>query len=516
MSVPRPVDGVADLLVIGGGINGAGIARDASGRGMRVILAEQGDLAQATSSRSTKLIHGGLRYLEHYDFRLVREALIERERLMNIAPHIIWPLRFVLPHRHDVRPAWLIRLGLFFYDHLGGQSRMPGSHGVRFRASPFGSALKSQVSRGFVYSDAWVEDSRLVVLNARDAAERGAAIHTRTRVVSAAREGEDWMVVLEDVRTGRRRQVRARAVVNAAGPWVGDVLHNRTDVDSDKNVRLIKGSHIVVPRLYDGEHAYILQNPDKRVVFAIPYEHDYTLIGTTDIPYDDDPAEVRISPDEIDYLCRSINHYFTRRISPADVVWSYAGVRPLYDDAAKDASAATRDYVLDVDAPPGAAPLLSVFGGKITTYRRLAEHALEKLLPYLPPREQAWGRSWTDRTPLPGGDMPNAEFDIFLSDLRRRAPFLSPELALRLGRAYGTRVWRLLGDATCMADLGETFERGLTDAEISYLQEEEWAETVEDILWRRTKLGLHLSAASVERLEKRMDVSGQMLRNVAE
>jgi glycerol-3-phosphate dehydrogenase len=490
---------VLDLLVAGGGINGAGIARDAAGRGLRVMLVEQGDLAEATSSASTKLIHGGLRYLEYYDFRLVREALRERERLIRIAPHIVWPLRFVLPHENAVRPAWLIRAGLFLYDHLGGRRSLPGSRGVRFApGESLGSALKPEIARGFVYSDAWVEDSRLVVLNALDAAERGADIRTRTRLLQARREARLWRAECENTRTGQRFSVAARALVNAAGPWVGQILHAALGIRNGKTVRMVKGSHIVVRRLYDGEHAYILQNADRRIVFAIPYERDFTLIGTTDVPVDHLDGKPSISAAETAYLCASVNQYFSRGITPGDVVWSYAGVRPLYDDAANNASAVTRDYVLDIDRPPGAAPVLSVFGGKITTYRRLAEHALRKLVPEITGAPATWRTAWTADAPLPGGDIPGAQFQTLLAALAENAPFLPPARALRLARAYGTRVWRLLGNARSLQDLGEDFGAGLTRAEIEYLVAQEWAETADDILWRRSKLGLHMTAQQRE------------------
>jgi glycerol-3-phosphate dehydrogenase len=489
-----------DLLVIGGGINGTGIARDASGRGLATCLVEQGDLAEATSSSSTKLIHGGLRYLEYYDFRLVRESLKERERLIHIAPHIIWPLRFVLPHEHAVRPAWLVRLGLFLYDHIGGRRSLPGSHGVRFESSPFGSALKPSIARGFVYSDAWVEDSRLVVLNARDAADRGASIRTRTRLIAAHREAGLWRVDLENLQHGTRSFVTARALANAAGPWVAEMLHGALGVHNAKHVRLVKGSHIVVRQLYEGEHAYILQNADRRIVFAIPYEHDFTLIGTTDVPVDALDGPPKISAEETAYLCDSVNAYFNRQVTPADVVWSYSGVRPLFDDASENASAVTRDYVLDVDHAQGNAPVISVFGGKITTFRKLAEHALEKLVPAIPGAPAAWRRSWTETASLPGGDIKDADFNTLLAELRTKAPFLAATQAHRLGRAYGTRLWQILGDATHLADLGEDFGGGVTQAEIDYLMAQEWAQTASDVLWRRSKLGLHLSSADCDRI----------------
>lgn len=487
-----------DLLIVGGGINGAGIARDAAGRGLKVLLVEQDDFARHTSSASTKLIHGGLRYLEYYEFRLVREALIERERLLGMAPHIIWPLRFVLPHQDAVRPAWLVRLGLFLYDNLGGRKRLPGTESVRLRTSSLGDALKPGLDKGFVYSDCWVQDSRLVVLNARDAAERGAELHSRTRFLDARRDAKGWQARLRDVLTGEEREVSARILVNAAGPWVSELLTRRLGLNNAAKVRLVKGSHIVVPRLYEGDHAFILQNPDRRIVFAIPYEGKFTLVGTTDVPWQEEPGPVSISAEETRYLCDTINRYFTRAIAPEDVVWSYSGVRPLYDDAAANASAVTRDYVLNVDAGEGKAPLLSVFGGKITTYRRLAEHALEKLAPHLPGLKPAW----TDGAPLPGGDMPDADFDRFLARLRQRAPFLPEALSLRLARAYGTRVDRILGAARGMADLGEDFGGGLTRAEVDYLVREEWAVAAEDILWRRSKLGLHVPTGTAERLER--------------
>ena len=485
-----------DLLVIGGGINGTGIARDAAGRGLKVLLCERGDLAEFTSSSSTKLIHGGLRYLEYYEFRLVREALAERERLLRLAPHIIWPLRFVLPHDRGLRPAWMLRIGLFLYDHLARLRTLPGSKAVRLRNSPVGVPLQDRLTRGFVYSDCWVEDSRLVVLNAMDARARGAEIRTRTGVEAARRTDGLWSATLRDAATGRSETVRARAVVNAAGPWVSETLGGTLGVDSRAAVRLIKGSPIVVRKLYEGDQAYILQQPDRRIVFAIPYERDFTLIGTTDVPYADAPGPVRISEDETRYLCACINRSFAQRIGSDDVVWSYSGVRPLYDDAAANASAVTRDYVLDLDAAGGALPALSVFGGKITTYRRLAEHAIEKLAPYFPGLKPAW----TGEAPLPGGAMPGADFDAFLAELRREAPFLPEETARRLARAYGTEARTILDGARSLADLGEAFDGGLTAAEVDYLVAREWARSADDILWRRSKLGLRTGPESAARL----------------
>ena len=486
-----------DLLIVGGGINGAGIARDAAGRGLSVLLVEQDDLAAHTSSASTKLIHGGLRYLEYGEIRLVREALVERERLWRMAPHIIWPLRFVLPQTHSPRPAWLVRLGLLLYDHLGGRERLPGTQTIRLDRSDLGAGLRDRGGRAFVYSDCWVEDSRLVVLNARDAADRGADIRTRTRLTGARREGNVWRATI--VGGDGAREVRARALVNAAGPWVAEVLARIPGARTDRGVRLVKGSHIVVPRLYEGAHAFTLQNPDRRVVFAIPYEGRFTLIGTTDEPWQGAPAKAKIGAGETRYLLDTANRYFERQLSEADIAWSFAGIRPLYDDHAGSASAVTRDYVLDLDAGEGQAPLLSVFGGKITTYRRLADRALGELARFLPDA----GAAWTAGAPLPGGDM--ADFDAFADALIRARPGLPPALLRRLARAYGTRVERLLGGAATLGDLGEDFGGGLTAREVDYLREAEWARTAEDVLFRRSKLGLHGPAGTAERVASYLD-----------
>jgi glycerol-3-phosphate dehydrogenase len=486
----------ADLLIIGGGINGAGIARDAAGRGLSVLLVEQHDLASHTSSASTKLVHGGLRYLEYYEFRLVREALMERERLLKIAPHIIWPLEFVLPHSKEQRPAWMVRAGLFLYDHLARRERLPASKAVRFGPHPAAETLKPEYRRGFTYADCWVEDSRLVVLNAMAAAERGADIRTRTRLISARPEDTLWRAVIQD-ETGRQEAVSARAIVNAAGPWVGEILSAKLGRNNAKTVRMVKGSHLIVKRLYEGDFAFILQNPDRRIVFAVPYEHEFTLIGTTDIPYEDDPATVTISDDETNYLCESVSRYFRVPVTPADVVKTYSGVRPLYDDHAENASAVTRDYVLDVEGGSGQPALLSVFGGKITTFRKLAEHALEKLLPVMG-REA--GAGWTSGTALPGGDMPGADFDAYLATVTAEYPGLPAPLLHRLARAYGTRSAQILGDAATLADLGQDFGGGLTAAEVDYLVAHEWARTAEDILWRRSKLALHVPEDTAAKL----------------
>ena len=479
-----------DLLVVGGGINGACIGRDAAGRGLSVLLVEQDDLAGHTSSASTKLIHGGLRYLEQGQFRLVREALQERERLLAIAPHIIRPLEFVLPHAAGQRPAALIRAGLFLYDHLARRRRLPASRALRFPPHPAAAVLRETVRRGFAYADCWVEDSRLVVLNAMDAAARGASIRTRTRLIAARRAEGIWRAELAD-----GTAVAARAIVNAAGPWVGQVLADRLGAAPRRAVRLVQGSHIVVPRLHDGEYALLLQNPDRRVVFVIPYESRFSLIGTTDIPFTGDPARVGIGADEVAYLCASLVPYLRAPPRPADVVWSYAGVRPLYDDHAAAASDVTRDYVLDLDPAPGA-PLLSVYGGKITTCRRLAEQAVTRLMaalgrPFVPP--------WTADAPLPGGDT-GADFGAWQADFTAAHRFLPAPLAARLARTYGTRAGRLLAGAGRLADLGADLGGGLSEAEARYLVAHEFAMTASDILWRRTKLGLHAPAGTEARL----------------
>ena len=485
-----------DLLIVGGGINGTGIARDAAGRGLRVMLVEQAGLAHFTSSASTKLVHGGLRYLEYFHFRLVREALLERERLLWIAPHLVQRMRFVLPYEPKRRPAWLVRLGLLFYDHLVRKSTLQRSCNVRFATSPLGKPVRKTLRRGFVYSDCTVDDSRLVILNAKDAAERGAVVRVGHQLIGAVREGGLWRVTVEHQASKQTFTLSARAIANAAGPWVAEVLTERLAGSSRHAVRLIKGSHIVVRQLYEGDHAYVLQHPDRRIVFVIPYRKDFTLIGTTDIPWQGEPGPMTVAAAEVEYLCETVNAYFQRQIAPNDVAWSYSGVRPLVDDDASDASAVSRDYVLDVEAPPGEAPVLSVFGGKITTYRRLAEHALEKLEPYLGPM----AASWTGSTPLPGGDIPNGDMESFVDDVQDRWPFLGTAQAWRLARAYGTRISRLLGDIESCRDMGEDFGGGLARAEVDFLMSEEWAMSVEDLYWRHTKTGLYASPADERRL----------------
>lgn len=476
-----------DILVIGGGINGCGIARDASGRGYSVLLAEMNDLASGTSSAATKLIHGGLRYLEHYEFRLVHEALLERETLWAAAPHIIWPLRLVLPHHGGLRPAWLLRLGLLIYDHLGGRRLLPPARTLDLRSDPAGEPLKESFRRAFEFSDCWVNDARLVVLAARDAADHGAVIKTRSEVVSARQNDGLWQVDLRNVRTGDVERVSARLLVNASGPWVDRVLHGPIGSGRPNTVRLVQGSHIVVRRLYEHDRCYMLQNTDGRIVFVIPYEDEFTLIGTTDREYLGDPAQVKITEGEIEYLLATVGEYFSRPLSKEDVVWSYAGVRPLYDDGASKAQEATRDYVIETIREKGEPPLINVVGGKLTTFRRLAEAVLGRIEPLLGRKRPPW----TARRPLPGGDFPVTGFADAVKALSDAYPFLNAGLARRLVRLYGTRARTILGNARSSEDLGRNFGRDLYEAEVRYLVAEEWAETAEDILWRRTKRGLH-------------------------
>ena len=493
-------DIACDLLVIGGGINGTGIARDAAGRGLSVVLCERDDLAQHTSSASTKLVHGGLRYLEYYEFGLVRKALREREVLLRLAPHIIWPLRFVMPHEASARPAWMIRAGLFLYDHLAKRAFLPASRGIRLNEHVAGVPLKGERPCGFEYSDGWVDDARLVVLNALDAHERGARILTRTSCARVVRDSDGWLATLEGA---QHYQVRARAVVNAAGPWAAQVAQLVSGQAKARALRLVKGSHIVVPRLFTHPYAYIIQNLDRRIVFAIPYQDHYTLIGTTDLEYKGDPAKVAIDEDEVDYLCRLTNAYFLKQISKADVVWTYSGVRPLLDDSAGEASAVTRDYLLDM--PGDGPPLLHVYGGKITTYRKLAEEALGLLAPRL----ACTGSDWTAEEPLPGGDLEGAgelangdAFAPFLARFRADHPWLPEALALRYARGYGSRAARMLGGASSLAQLGAELAPGLFECELRYLADVEWATDADDVLWRRTKLGLSCNSADVENVQR--------------
>ncbi|RWO91562.1 glycerol-3-phosphate dehydrogenase [Mesorhizobium sp.] len=491
---------IHDIFVIGGGINGCGIARDAVGRGFSVLLAEMNDLASGTSSGSTKLIHGGLRYLEFYEFRLVREALMEREILWKNAPHIIWPMRFVLPYAKGLRPAWLIRLGLFLYDHIGGRKLLPATKTLDMANDPAGKPLKPLFRKAFEYSDGWVNDARLVALNARDAADRGATIRTRTKVISARREGEFWTVRLENTQTGDTDEVKARLLVNAAGPWVDHVLSATVGLKDVHNVRLVQGSHIVISKKFDDPRAYFFQNKDGRIIFAIPYEDEFTLIGTTDQDFSGDPHDVKISDAEIDYLCAAASEYFAQAVKRSDIVWTYSAVRPLYDDGASKAQEATRDYVLKTDGGEGTAPIVNTFGGKITTYRRLSESMLEKIEGFLGKR----GKPWTANAPLPGGDFPARGFDAEVAKLKTAYPFLDARLARRLTRLYGTRARILLGLARSNADLGRNFGADLYEAEVRYLVQNEWAMTAEDVLWRRTKRGLQLSLEQAAALDEFM------------
>jgi len=477
--------GIKDLIVIGGGINGAGIAVDAAGRGLSVLMLEAQDLACATSSASSKLIHGGLRYLEHYEFRLVSEALAEREVLLKMAPHIAFPMRFRLPHRPHLRPAWMIRLGLFMYDHLGKRTTLPGSKGLRFGAD---SVLKPEIVRGFEYSDCWVDDARLVVLNAQEIEKRGGEVRTRTRVTKAWRENGLWTVEAEDIDTGKTYQWQAKGLVNAAGPWVKQLFDDGLKLKSPYGIRLIKGSHIVVPRVHTQKQAYILQNEDNRIVFVIPWMDEFSIIGTTDVEYKGDPKDVKISDSEIDYLLNVYNNHFKKSLAKDDIVWTYSGVRPLCDDESDSPQAITRDYTLDVHDEQGQAPLLSVFGGKLTTYRKLAEHAMEKLSKYYP----GIGAAWTKTSVLPGGDFTGSREDYAVS-LRRSYPFISEEMARHYARTYGSNSELFLKGKTSLEDLGELFGHHFYEAELRYLVEKEWVHAKDDAIWRRTKEGMWLN-----------------------
>ncbi len=511
-----------DLFVIGGGINGCGIARDAAGRGLRVALAEMNDLASATSSASTKLFHGGLRYLEYFEINLVRHALKERETLLRAMPHISWPMRFVLPYSPDMRfegetsvsrllswvmpwmkgrrPAWMIRFGLFLYDHLGGRKILPGTTTLTLRGTPEGAPLEDRFEKAFEYSDCWIEDSRLVVLNARDAEERGAKIMVRTRVEAAVRSGDHWDIALCDTESGETQTIKARMLVNAGGPWVGDIIHQKVHIKSNEGVRLVRGSHIVTRRLYDHDKCYFFQGTDGRIIFAIPYETDFTLIGTTDAEHRDPHVKPECTPEEQRYLVDFANSYFKQDISVADIVWTYSGVRPLYDDGASSATAATRDYTFKVDATEGA-PILNIFGGKITTYRKLAEDAMDKIVPFFP----GTSGHWTAGVALPGGDFGVTEVDSLIDRLKRDYPFLNPFWARRLVRAYGTDSWKVLGVAKSEVDLGKIFGATLTEREVIWLMTHEYARTAEDVIWRRNKLGLRMTDDQIARLERWMD-----------
>jgi glycerol-3-phosphate dehydrogenase len=515
-----------DLFIIGGGINGCGIARDASGRGLKVGLAEMNDLASATSSASTKLFHGGLRYLEYFEVRLVREALIERETLLRAMPHISWPMRFVLPYHKDMRfegdtptskvlnvvmpwmkgrrPAWLIRLGLFMYDNLGGRKILPGTKTVDLRTDPAGEGIEDRFEKAYEYSDCWIEDSRLVVLNARDAENRGAKIMTRTKVESTIRHDDHWVVQLVDQDSGAQTTIRAKMLVNAAGPWVGDIIQSKVRLNTSEGVRLVRGSHIVTDRLFDHDKCYFFQGTDGRIIFAIPYETDFTLIGTTDAEQDDPNVKPVCTDAERDYLVAFANEYFKRDITKDDVVWRYSGVRPLYDDGASSATAATRDYTLKVDAD-GGAPILNIFGGKITTYRRLAQSALGKISPYFDNVTE----DWTAGVALPGGDFPVDGVNDLIAGLIAAYPFLDDRFAKRLVRAYGTDAKVMLGDAKTADDLGADFGATLTETEVIWLMDNEYARRAEDVVWRRNKLGLRMSEQQIAMLDAWMDARRQ-------
>ena len=486
------MDKTHDIIVIGGGINGCGIARDAAGRGLSVWLCEMNDLASGTSSWSSKLIHGGLRYLEYYKFRLVREALMEREVLWSIAPHIVHPLRFVLPHHKGLRPAWLLRLGLFLYDYIGGRKKLPATRTLDLTQDLAGRPLKPELfKKAFEYSDCWVDDARLVMLNARAAADHGASINTRTKAISAERAADGWTLTVGNMDTGIQQRVRGRVIINAAGPWVADVLSGAIRSNTRSKVRLVQGSHIIVRKLFDHDKCYIFQNTDGRIIFAIPYEGAFTLIGTTDQDYQGDPSLVKITPSEIAYLCDAASEYFAKPIVEADIVWTYSGVRPLYDDGVSEAKAATRDYVFDLEEAPGLAPQISIFGGKITTYRRLSEAVLDKLAAYLP-SDSRTKKGWTGKTALPGGDFATDGRMALAEKLQKSYPFLSLEETKRLARSYGTKAFVFLAKAQTREALGQWFGV-LSEAELRYMMTEEWAVTADDVLWRRSKLGLHLA-----------------------
>ena len=502
----------SDIFIIGGGINGCGIACDAAGRGLSVTLCEQGDLAQGTSSASSKLIHGGLRYLEYYEFRLVRKALEEREILLRIAPHIVHPMRFLLPHHKALRPAWFIRLGLLFYDHLGRRKLLPGTKTVDLRNSRYGGALRNKYKLAFEYSDCVVDDARLVIANAMAARNRGAQIYSRCKVLSARREQESWTIEVQDVFTRTKRILRARFLINAAGPWGSDVIENIIHTDNEEpatengesraKVRLVKGSHIIVPRLYNHNRAYTFQGGDGRVVFALPYQNDFTLIGTTDVDYEGDPGAARIAPEEITYLCDLAGEYLEQPPTPRDVVWQYAGVRPLVDDGTSRAHAVTREYTLNLENGLNGRPaLLHVMGGKITTYRVLAEDVLEKISGYFPRMKGPWTSTQT----LPGGDMAGGTILAEITRMQAKHPDLDKNYIQRLVQSYGSLTGRVLNENQKMASLGQCFGSDLYEAEVVYLMENEWALTAEDILWRRSKLGLYFCQAEIDALDLWME-----------
>lgn len=510
MNVSASASDIFDIAVIGAGVNGAGIARDAAGRGLKVILCEKDDIAQATSSSSTKLIHGGLRYLEHYDFALVRHALGEREVLLRAAPHIIWPMRFILPYHKELRPRWLIRLGLFLYDNLGGRKLLPRSNSVNLKTHVAGENLKDAFTSGFEYSDCWVQDARLVTLNVMDAAARGADIRVRTECTEIIRSEDTWRVHLHDHLTGHDESITARAIVNATGPWVEKTINLDEEHEASPSVRLVKGSHVVIKKIFDHPYAYIFQNADNRILFAVPYENDFTLLGTTDVEINAEPGTEKITQDEIDYICNSASEYFRTPISAEQIVWTYTGVRPLYDDASQNASKVTRDYKLDLDTLKGA-PILSIFGGKITTYRKLAEEAVDMLKGPMGLN----GTAWTATASLPGGDIPDANFDGFLEQCRDRYKWMDSAVLRDYARNYGTRIEQLVASATSMEELGEHFGGPLYVAEVRYLVEHEYARSAEDILWRRSKKGLHTPEGTTDKLQQWLDTNYNFRDRVA-
>lgn len=487
---------IYDLLVIGGGINGVGIANDAAGRGLQVALCEQHDLASGTSWKSSKLIHGGLRYLEYYEFNLVRKALREREILLRKAPHIIWPLTFVMPNDENLRPTWLIRLGLFLYDHLGKRKLLPKSQHLNLTKDPMGQPLKKDFKNGFSYADCFVEDARLVILNAMQAKQANATILPRTKMINAARYNSHWEITLQNTNTGELQTLKARILVNATGPWVEEVLKKQLKITPIHKIALVKGSHIVIPKFYPGEQAYILQNTDKRIVFVIPFETDYCLIGTTDVPFQGDLEHIEIDEAEIIYLSTVVARYFNHPIKSDEIIWTYAGVRPLLKNHAEQPAAITRDFAFELNTENNLAPLLAIFGGKITTYRELAEEALQLLHPYIPKA----GPPWTANSPLPGGDIPDANFPAFLQHFQKEYAWLSKSLTHRYARNYGTNAYVLLQNINTINDLGQHFGAGLYQHEVEYLIANEWAETAEDILWRRTKLGLQFTPSATAKL----------------
>lgn len=491
----QKVEIIHDLVVIGGGINGVAVASDAAGRGLNVALFEMNDLASATSSASSKLIHGGLRYLEHYEFRLVSEALAEREVLLNNAPHLVAPLRFQLPHRPHLRPAWMIRIGLFLYDNIGKRVSLPASHGLRF--APHGPLLP-EMKVGFEYSDCAVDDSRLVVINAKLAEEKGAKIHTRAKCIGATRNEDGWVVEIENTLTGDISIVKTRALVNAAGPWVDKFFDSQLKMTSPRGIRLVKGSHVIVPKMYEENHAFILQNEDNRIVFVLPYLDEYSVIGTTDVEYTGDPAKVVIDQDEINYLCDIVNQHFVKPVSPEDVISTWSGVRPLCEDESSDAQAVTRDYTIELDDVLPNAPLLSIFGGKLTTYRKLGQAAVDQLAPFFPEMKEAWTKTAT----LPGGNFTSR--DNLNSSLLKQYPWLDMKLASRFVNAYGTLSLEILTEKSSVEELGYHFGHGLYQSEVDYLMNHEWAINSDDILWRRSKLGLKFEQTQVDILENYM------------